>query len=1291
MLSSFVPFAVAAAAVAIVVTIVPALASSSGLEGGSLLRIINGTEVPDSAIDRYPYAVSLTYDERHFCGGSLVAHDVVLTAGHCRGSSISSSSSSYQYEAVIGRRDLTRVDVGISIPVIEEMVHPGYDSEYVDNDFALLLLGQSVQQQQQQQQQQSTMENNVVLLRVNDNHAVPSNDDYDGNVLTVVGWGDTNANDGVDTANNILLETKVKAMTNDECELTSGGYVNLGGATIKYIQYELSSNMICAYADNTDACQGDSGGPLLLPGSDASGVDDVLVGIVSWGLGCAQDSYPGVYARVSAQYDWIRGTICSKSRYPPIWYNCPTLAPLSVPPTASPIPATMMYLYIVIELDHNPTETGWRLSTLSDYGTIISDDGDAATVVESTNKQVIFDIPIGFYGIFSSPGDVLQYQVLINTESWINLTIFDSASNGFAGKFDVYVDGMDKALVSEPGFTDISGNAVSYAIYTGTSPVQFLTLLFDTSTEVVNGVVVSYEIRNDDDDIIFALAWNKIYDSYSSSSVIKIPIYGPDRGDQSYTLRFWNGYIPYELYLGDPNIDGTLLNDSTDNAGEVFQFTVEGNHNPPRTTSISDPSEPSTSHPGNVDLITSSDNVATAISNTSASCRLYSSWHITAIAVLCLLLLDQSSVSSTRKSTVVGASQPTSTDSESREEKRQRERRQLKEEARKYINNLASGSSSSSSSSDGGPYSSADYEKDLDNFTHQLSHLFVTHRPRDVVDGMKSALSNALRGSAYGLASALATPFVLGRTFGIVGFASGIIAGAVMGVLLPATGLVVGAYQLVRGMVETPHAMLESVFRCRVYDDEQRNWVDYSLDKDVEEIRVAIEKEKEEAKRRNNRDDDVDQTSSKKRQRVKSTEYYDLLNVSPYATSSEIRSAYRRKARTIHPDKNVDDPNAVRKFRELSAAYQTLSDTTKRKQYDSTGIGIDAEDPTDGNGGTMMGGGAMLDPLVFFAILFGSELVEPYVGDLGMATMFDALLKLGGSGDSSGSTFETWEELKDAFGWSATALKRRKRETDIATFLRTRVTDYVDGYLTFEAFSDSCHEEALRIVGHGDGSDSSSSYGASFLLAIGPALVVEADAFLGYRKSMLGVWRGPIMNMKRSALFLRRKGAVAKAVFRTLRESFSAVYNSAELIPTTDDDLSQFSSSRRKRMDGQQHQRHVVFNDKDLLKDNLSNTIPTILEMAWRMNYVDISNTLHGACSKLFQDADVSSWENRLRRAEAIHILGHQFTIVGMEATGDKKDGNNGTTSDDIKARASAAFMESLNKDRKEKNFDDEM
>ena len=200
--------------------------------------------------------------------------------------------------------------------------------------------------------------------------------------------------------------------------------------------------------------------------------------------------------------------------------------------------------------------------------------------------------------------------------------------------------------------------------------------------------------------------------------------------------------------------------------------------------------------------------------------------------------------------------------------------------------------------------------------------------------------------------------------------------------------------------------------------------------------------------------------------------------------------------------------------------------------------------------------------------------------------------------------------------------------------------------------------------------------------------MAEANAFLGYRSSVLGSWRGPVSNLRRTVLFARRKLSVARATMNTVREGMSALYNSAEVIPDDDE-------RRKKPKDRQSHRRFVI-NDKELLRDNLSNTIPTILEMAWAINYVDISNALHGSCVKLFRDADVPSWEARLRRAEAIRILGTQFYLVGMETTSafKEKDGNNSTTSrggnvDDIKARASAAFVESLKKSREK--FDDEM
>jgi hypothetical protein len=100
--------------------------------------------------------------------------------------------------------------------------------------------------------------------------------------------------------------------------------------------------MMCARANGKDSCQSDSGGPLIIKGDDAN--SDLQVGVVSWGLGCASDSFPGVYARVSRGYEWIQREVCNKSKYASeAGFDCgpfPTNPPISSPTNPPVVVAT---------------------------------------------------------------------------------------------------------------------------------------------------------------------------------------------------------------------------------------------------------------------------------------------------------------------------------------------------------------------------------------------------------------------------------------------------------------------------------------------------------------------------------------------------------------------------------------------------------------------------------------------------------------------------------------------------------------------------------------------------------------------------------------------------------------------------------------------------------------------------------------------------------------------------------------------------------------------------------------
>lgn len=70
---------------------------------------------------------------------------------------------------------------------------------------------------------------------------------------------------------------------------------------------------------------------------------------------------------------------------------------------------------------------------------------------------------------------------------------------------------------------------------------------------------------------------------------------------------------------------------------------------------------------------------------------------------------------------------------------------------------------------------------------------------------------------------------------------------------------------------------------------------------------------------------------------VAGRDFYKILGVTKSASTHQIKKAYRSQAKELHPDKNQDDPDASRKFQDLGAAYEVLSDADKREMYDRCG------------------------------------------------------------------------------------------------------------------------------------------------------------------------------------------------------------------------------------------------------------------------------------------------------------------------------------------------------------------
>jgi secreted trypsin-like serine protease len=244
------------------------------------IRVVGGSE---TAIEAHPHQVALALDagrfsgddfDRQFCGGSLITPRVVQTAAHCLVGNDPDNGGmmdANDLDVVAGRAVLSS-SAGQRIDVLGSSVDPGYEDSTADHDAAWIVLAAP-----------AAPPAAPIAIAGPDEAPLWTA----GRMAQISGWGTTTSGG---SSSDELRAAAVPITADSACDALGGMYEDFDPLS-----------MVCAGFDSggVDTCQGDSGGPLAVPGMAGTTRVLRLVGITSWGDGCAEPKAPGVYTRIA--------------------------------------------------------------------------------------------------------------------------------------------------------------------------------------------------------------------------------------------------------------------------------------------------------------------------------------------------------------------------------------------------------------------------------------------------------------------------------------------------------------------------------------------------------------------------------------------------------------------------------------------------------------------------------------------------------------------------------------------------------------------------------------------------------------------------------------------------------------------------------------------------------------------------------------------------------------------------------------------------------------------------------